>query len=209
MSEDLFVPVASYVVTDIETDGPNPGINSMRSFASVAVDAAGTITSSFEANLAELEGAAPDPKTLAWFQSNPEAWRHATTHPRSAELVIKDYVAWIRALATPRVFVAHPLGFDGFWMDWYLRKFAGELLVGLKPEESLFSGAGIDLQSLIMGRLGWDYERCRRVNYPAEWFGGYDHTHKAIDDAMGYAHVLRTVLGLSFNSASSGIQRIT
>lgn len=30
-----------YVVTDIETDGPWPGANSMRSFASVAVNAEG------------------------------------------------------------------------------------------------------------------------------------------------------------------------
>jgi hypothetical protein len=209
MSEHQVVRVACYVVTDIETDGPNPGANSMRSFASVAVDGAGQVTSTFEANLTELEGATPDPKTLAWFQSNPEAWRHATSNPRPANQVIKDYVAWIRALPQPRTFVAHPMGFDGFWMVWYLRRFEGELLVGLEPGDSLFNGGGIDLQSLVMGRLGWDYERCRRANYPAAWFGGYEHTHKAIDDAMGYANVLRTVLGLSFTSTSDGTQLTT
>ncbi|MCC6468352.1 MAG: hypothetical protein IT563_08520 [Alphaproteobacteria bacterium] len=32
-----------YLVTDIETDGPEPGRNSMLSFASVAVDQAGNV----------------------------------------------------------------------------------------------------------------------------------------------------------------------
>lgn len=196
MPASAITATACYVVTDIETNGPHLGVNSMLSFASVAVDARGSITQTFEANLTELEGGAPDPKTLAWLRSNAEAWRYATRNPRSPHLVIADYVSWLRALPRPRVFVAHPLGFDGIWIDWYLRKFAEELLVGLNPDESLFNGGGIDLQSLIMGRLGWDYEKCKRVNYPADWFGGHHHTHKAIDDAMGYAHVLCAVLGL-------------
>ena len=50
-----------YVVTDIEADGPTPGRNSMLSFASVAVTAGLEIADDFEAVLAPLEGAAPDP----------------------------------------------------------------------------------------------------------------------------------------------------
>jgi hypothetical protein len=45
-----------------------------------------------------------------------------------------------------------------------------------------------------MGITGWDYGRCRRDYYPEEWFGGYLHTHKAIDDARGYAWVLSAAL---------------
>src|SRR4051794_9930572 len=51
-----------YVVTDIEVDGPWPGPNSMRSFASVAVTLDGTEHGRFEAVLEELPGAAPDAK---------------------------------------------------------------------------------------------------------------------------------------------------
>ena len=39
----------TYVVTDVELDGPWPGINSMRSFASVAISADGTEHGRFEA----------------------------------------------------------------------------------------------------------------------------------------------------------------
>jgi len=28
------------------------------------------------------------------------------------------------------------------------------------------------------------------ANLPAEWFGDIKHTHKAIDDALGYANLL-------------------
>lgn len=56
-----------YVVTDIEVDGPWPGANSMRSFASVAVTADGTEEGRFEAVLEPLPGTAPNPDTLAWF----------------------------------------------------------------------------------------------------------------------------------------------
>lgn len=57
--------VACYVVTDIETDGPQPGHNSMLSFASVATDATGKILNQFEACLNPLDGAVSDPNTLA------------------------------------------------------------------------------------------------------------------------------------------------
>jgi hypothetical protein len=50
-----------YVVTDIETDGPTPGVNSMRSFASIAVSPDGTEYERFEAVLEPLPGTTPDP----------------------------------------------------------------------------------------------------------------------------------------------------
>lgn len=99
--------VACHVVTDIETDGPDPGPNSMR-----------------------------------------------------------RYAQWLSSLPWPRVFASHPL----------------------------FFGAGIDLPSFIARRMGMDYAACERRAYPASWFEGYEHTHRAIDDALGCAAVLKHVL---------------
>lgn len=185
----------SYVVTDIETDGPAPGHNSMLSFASVIVDQLGQLSDEFAVCLEPLDGAEPDPGTLSWLKGQPEAWADATRDPKPADIAIQDYVQWIRDLPTQAVFVAHPLAFDGFWIDWYLRRFA-ELRLACGPYggERLFFGAGIDLPSLIMGVSGWDYAKCRRDCYPDAWFGGHQHTHRAIDDARGYAHVLSQAL---------------
>ncbi len=187
--------IACYVVTDIETDGPDAGIHSMRSFASAALLSSGTPGGTFAANLEPLPGARAHPKTLAWFESNAEAWAHATTHAEPAAAVMERYVIWLRALPWPRVFVSHPLTFDGVWLDWYLRRFTAlPLFTSFFDEDPLFFGAGIDLQSLIAGRLCLDYAACVRSAYPKAWFDGHEHTHKAIDDALGYASVLRNVL---------------
>lgn len=202
------VPIC-YIVTDIETDGPNPGEHSMLSFASVAVDNSGHIFDQFNANLAQLDGAISDSGTLAWLKSKPEAWQELQKDPASASNVIHAYLAWIRALPYQAVFVAHPLSFDGAWIDWYMRTFTQtRLCCGLYGGEQVFSGAGIDLQSLIMGITGWDYANCRRPQYPEEWFGGYAHTHKALDDALGYAHILSRMLRLQKSKACDfGIQK--
>jgi hypothetical protein len=55
-----------YVSTDVETDGPIPGINSMLSFGSAADLADKTLVGTFSANLEILPGAQPCPKTMAW-----------------------------------------------------------------------------------------------------------------------------------------------
>jgi hypothetical protein len=31
------------------------------------------------------------------------------------------------------------------------------------------------------------------TNLPSDWFGDLEHTHKAIDDALGYANLLLTL----------------
>ena len=184
-------PPAVFVVTDIETDGPDPGANSMLSFASVARGEAGEDLGYFTVNLAPLERAEADPDTRRWWQARPEAWAEATRDPLAPEAAISSFCVWVRGLPGRPVFVAHPLAFDGPWIDWYLRRFAGlRLFEGPWTRERLFHGTGIDLPSLVSGTLGWDYLDCRLENYPAEWLGGHAHTHLALDDALGNAHLL-------------------
>lgn len=197
VEDDSWKQPVCYVVTDIETDGPEPGKNSMLSFASVAVSQTGEFFSTFEASLAPLVGAVADPGTLSWLQSQPGAWADATRDPRPPEAVMADYVDWLRALPTQAVFVAHSVSFDGFWIDWYLRRFAGRRLAcGPYGGERLFLAGGLDLPTLVMGTKGWRYGHCRRECYPADWFGDHAHNHRAIDDALGYAHFLVLLLGL-------------
>jgi len=193
---DLNSPIC-YIVTDIETDGPDAGKNSIRTFASVAVDQQGKIIGQFEGHLLPLDGAQEDPGTMDFFKTQPpEVWADVINDPKKPEEVMQKYVDWIRELPMQGVFVAHPLAFDGYWMDWYLRKFTGlRISCGFYGGERLFFNSGaIDLQSLLMGVLGIEYKDCRRNNYPKEWFGGYAHTHCALEDAMGYAHILSMVL---------------
>jgi hypothetical protein len=186
---------ATYVVTDIESDGPHPGLHSMLSFASVACDGAGATLGEFTAVLTPLPGHAPDAETMAWWATEPEAWRAATLGARDPAAVMAEYAAWLRALPAPRVFTAHPLIFDGGWIGWYLQRFLGlRLQEGIRDADPIFHGGGLDLGSLVMGRLGWPFARCNRDHYPAEWLGNHPHTHEAISDARGYASLLTTLL---------------
>src|SRR5690348_7013558 len=113
-----------YAVTDIECDGLNLGTNSMIAFASVAVDDGGQRYGEFEAVLEPLPGASRDPDTMKWWAARPEAWEAATRNPEPAQAVMMRLVGWVRSMPAPCVFAAHPLAFDGLWVDFYLRRFA-------------------------------------------------------------------------------------
>ena len=178
-----------YVVTDIEADGPTPGENSMLSFASVAVGENGTEFGSFESVLQSLPEAAPHERTLAWFKTQPEAYAAATRDPQSAEFEFKRYRHWVRALPGKPTFAAHPLMFDGPWIDYYLRRFLQQpLFVVPWQTDRLFYGAGLCIRSFAKGVLGSHVPQPN--NYPAAWLGDHAHTHRAINDARGYAHLL-------------------
>ncbi len=180
-----------YVVTDIEVDGPNPGENSMLSFASVAVDSDCKEFDEFQAVLEPLDGAKSDPVTMAWFRSQPEALAAATHNPKPAAEVISRYINWVRGLPGDPIFVAHPLAFDGICIDYYLRIFSDiRILKGPWVGERLFFSGGLCLQSFAAGKLGWPIWECRADNFPTEWFGENPHNHVAIDDARGNANLL-------------------
>lgn len=164
-----------YVSTDVETDGPIPGPHSMLSFASAAYRADKTLLGTFTANLETLEGACGDPRTLAWWETQPEAWEACRRDTRPAAVVMPEYVRWIRSLPGKPVFVAYPAGFDFLFVYWYLIRFAGE---------SPFSHSALDMKSFAMAILGRDYRESTKRNMPKSWFDPLPHTHVALDDAI-------------------------
>jgi hypothetical protein len=193
-----------YVVTDIETDGPRPGANSMRSFASVAVSPDGTEHGRFEAVLEELPGAAPNVDTFAWFQTVPEAWAAATLQPEPVPDVMTRYVGWLAQLPQPRAFAAAPLSFDGCWIDYYLRRFTRYALSpGPYERDRVFDGPALCLRSYAAAVTGRPPAELSAPALPPEWLGEVDHTHKAIDDALGFANLLVTLFGMTRRAAES------
>lgn len=109
-----------------------------------------------------------------------------------------SWAEWVRKRPGVRVLVAHPITFDGVWVDWYLRRFLDmPLFRGPMQGGRLFSDTGLDLPSFAMAALGRTAEEVRRKDYPPEWLGDVPHSHRAIDDAMGYAHLLLRLLSTS------------
>ncbi len=182
---------ATYFVTDIECSGLRLDQSSMISFATVAVTATGEERGRFEAVLAELPGTSWEPGTRTWFEhEEPEALAAATTDPRDPAEVMASFVSFVETVPGTRVFVAHPLAFDGSWIDGYLRRFTEhQLLDGMYHPAPLFHDS-LCLRSYgaaVTGRFVGDVSP---ATLPSEWFGEVPHTHRAVDDALGYAHLL-------------------
>lgn len=189
---------AYYFVTDIEADGPNPLRNSMLSFASVAVRDDGAFCGEFEAVLEPMPDRRPDPRTLTWWQAQPEAWRAATDNPADPAAEMRRFADWVGGFEGRRGFAARPLLFDGIWIDQYLRLFVGEDIFGVPDWGStLFAGQAVDIDSYAMGLFGRTAVARRGQPIPAEWLGEVGHTHRAIDDARGYAHLLSRLFTLA------------
>lgn len=164
-----------YVSTDIETDGPIPGINSMLSFGSVAYQVDKTLVSTFTANLETLEGATQDPRTMEWWKTQPVAWKACRENLQSPENAMKNYVQWLKSLNARPIFVGYPAGFDFTFVYWYLMRFAGE---------SPFSFSALDVKTYAMALLKKEYRRSTKGNMPKHWFDNFPHTHIALDDAI-------------------------
>jgi hypothetical protein len=164
-----------YVSTDVETDGPIPGPHSLLSFASAAYRADKTLLATFSANLHPLPGATGHPETMAWWQTQPEAWAAARADPQDPAVALPAYRDWLNALPGPPVFVGYPAAFDFLFVYWYLIRFAGA---------SPFSFSALDVKTYAMALLRQDYRQSVKRNMPRRWFDPLPHTHRALDDAI-------------------------
>jgi len=188
-------PDLTYVVIDIETDGMLPGRNSIMSLAAIAADESGAELGMFSANLAPLPDAAPDPNTLSWWWTQPEAWAAATREQELPEVVVVRFVNWVKSLPGDKAIVCHPLLFDGPWLDYYLERFLGlRLFPPPGREERLFVEGGIDVATFAMAALNRDLRDCRKGAMPAQFQPATPHTHQALDDARGHAEVFFSLL---------------
>jgi hypothetical protein len=164
-----------YVSTDVETDGPIPGVYSMLSIGSAAYLPDKTLHATFSANLETLPGAAQHPETMRWWKSQPEAWAECRREPRGPEEAMREYVSWLRALPGEPVFVAYPAAFDYMFVCWYLNRFAGE---------NPFGWQALDIKTFAMALTGRDFLSTVKRNMPRGWFDDLPYTHKALDDAV-------------------------
>ena len=164
-----------YVSTDVETDGPIPGVHSMLSFGSAAFLADKTLIGTFSANLETLPGASGYPETMLWWKTQAEAWAACRENLRAPEEAMAEYRVWLDALPGEPVFVGYPVVFDYMFVQWYLHKFTGS---------SPFSFFALDIKTYAMAVLKTNYRDTVKSTMPPRWFEqGLPHTHLALDDA--------------------------
>jgi DNA polymerase III alpha subunit (gram-positive type) len=175
----------TFVSTDIETDGPTPGTNSMLSFGSAAFSADGLLVSTFSANLELLPGATPNPDTMKWWATQPEAWAKARENPQAPKIAMPAYIAWLKGLAGKPVFVAYPAAFDFSFIYWYLQNFAAE---------NPFGYSALDIKTYAMAMLKCGYREASKQRMPQHWLRELPHTHVALDDALEQGYLFCNML---------------
>jgi hypothetical protein len=129
----------------------------------------------FARNLETLEGATPDPRTEAWWKTQPEAWAACRRDLVTPADAMREYVEWTRTLSGKPIFVGYPASYDFMFVYWYLIRFAGE---------SPFSHSALDIRSFAMSLLGTSYRDATKKRMPSRWFSDAPHTHVALDDAI-------------------------
>lgn len=180
-----------YVSTDVETDGPIPGPNSMLSFGSAAFTLApgGLLgrVDTFSANLDLLPGSTPDPSTKRDFwDKNPEAWAACRENPQPIGETMARYAEWLNSLPGKLVFVGYPATFDFSFIHWYLIRFTGS---------DPFGFSALDIKSYVAGYMGTDFRGTTKKNMPKRWFPkGRPHTHVALDDALEQGELFMNIL---------------
>ena len=184
-----------YVSTDIETNGPHIGKNSMLSLASAAFLENKTLVSTFTVNLYTLPDGEENPVTMAWWKQFPDAWEATRQQCISPKTGMTNYVNWLNQLPGRPIFVGYPVAFDYSYVVYYLERFTGK---------NPFRFAAIDLRSLMMGLQKASFENSSKQHWPVEWFEDKPHTHVALDDAIEQGTVFCNMLAeLQNNKPSS------
>jgi hypothetical protein len=158
----------TYVMVDVEADGPIPGDYSMVSLGAVIV----------EPGLARTFYGRLRPISERWLPEALEVCalgREETLAFDEPTAVMKDFAAWLAAEGGQRlVFIADNNGFDWQFVNWYFHHFLGKNPFGYSSQNlgSLYKGLVKDTRKT--------FKHLRKTR----------HTHHPVDDARGNAEAL-------------------
>jgi DNA polymerase III alpha subunit (gram-positive type) len=158
----------SYIMVDVEADGPIPSDYSMISLGAIIVEP--SLTKTFYAQL--------KPISEKWIQESLEVsnfTREETLTFEEPQPVMKRFSEWIEAESKGRAFfISDNNGFDWQFINWYFHHFLGK---------NPFGHSSTNLGSLYKGIVKDTFVSFKHLRKRK-------HTHHALDDAMGNAEAL-------------------
>jgi len=161
----------SFIIVDVEADGPIPAEYSMVCFGAVVFDE--TLTKSFYGQTRPVSDRfVPEALAISGFSREQHL---AFDEPK---IVMEEFDTWLEEQSTGRpVFVSDNLAFDWQFINYYFHRFLGRNPFG-------FSGRRI---GDIYAGLVKDAHRA------TEWkkYRITKHTHNPVDDARGNAEALK------------------
>lgn len=161
----------SYIMVDVEADGPIPGDYSMISFGAVLVDE--SLDKSFYGRLSPIsEKYIPEALAVSGHT------REETHHFENPKKVMEDFKNWLKSNSKDQpIFISDNNGFDWMFICWYFHHFTGGNPFGFSSQNlgSLYKGLIKDTSK--------NFKHLRKTK----------HTHHPVDDAKGNAEALLTL----------------
>jgi 3' exoribonuclease, RNase T-like len=170
----------SYIMVDIEADGPIPGDYSMISFGAIVVEP--SLSKTFYAQIKPISHQwIPEALQVSQFT------REETLTFEAPEPVMQRFATWIATESSGKpFFISDNNGFDWQFINWYFHHFYGS---------NPFGHSSTNLGSLYKGLMKDTFVNFKHLRKSP-------HTHHALDDARGNAEALlhlKYELGLKIN----------
>jgi DNA polymerase III alpha subunit (gram-positive type) len=161
----------SYIMVDIESDGPIPGDYSMICFGAVVVEPG--LNRTFYGRLRPIsEKFIPEALAVSGFT------REQTMEFDDPTAVMTQFADWLREISKDRLlFIADNNGFDWQFINWYFHHFTGK---------NPFGFSSTNLGSLYKGMVKDTFKTFKHLRKTR-------HTHHPVDDAIGNAEALLTM----------------
>jgi DNA polymerase III epsilon subunit-like protein len=158
----------TYVMVDVESDGPIPGHYSMVSFGAVIVEPG--LARTFYGRLKPISDEwVPDALKVSGFT------REETLQFEEPKIVMGKFGDWLKQGIKDRaMFISDNNGFDWQFMNWYFHHFTGS---------NPFGFSSSNLGSLYKGLVKDTCENFKHLRKTK-------HTHHPVDDAKGNAVAL-------------------
>lgn len=156
----------TYIMVDVEADGPVPGLYSMVSFGAIAVEPA--LDKTFYTTIKPISDKwIPEALAVSGFT------RQQTEGFADPAAEMLKFAEWLSGIHKP-MFISDNNGFDWGFINWYFHKFL---------DKNPFGHSSTNLGSLYKGM-----EKSVFVNF--KHLRKTKHTHNALDDARGNAEAL-------------------
>lgn len=161
----------TYIMVDIESDGPIPGDYSMISFGAVIVDK--DLDKTFYGQLKPIsENWIPEALAVSGHT------REETLAFEEAKTVMENFSNWLKENCKGRpMFISDNNGFDWMFVCWYFHHFTGE---------NPFGHSSQNLGSMYKGLVNDTFKNFKHLKITP-------HTHHPVDDAKGNAEALLTM----------------
>jgi hypothetical protein len=158
----------SFIMVDIEADGPIPGDYSMISFGAIVVEP--SLSKTFHGQLRPIsEKWIPEALAVSGYS------RDETLQFDDPAHVMRGFAEWLRKNSVRRpMFISDNNGFDWQFINWYFHHFTGA---------NPFGFSSTNLGSLYKGLVKDMSENFKHLRRTA-------HTHHPVDDARGNAEAL-------------------